>query len=172
MKTFKMLICLLFITSLLFAQTKETEIKIDGNSSATHKVDAKSSATQKVDGTSSASAKMNAEYKKVAILWTSGDKEVFTKVVYPYTLNSKKMKWWDEVTLIVWGPSSKLLAEDKELHQTIKKLKDAGVILTACKWCSDQYNVSETLGKLKIDVKYMGKPLTEFLQTNVKVITF
>ncbi|MFC1502545.1 DsrE family protein [bacterium] len=109
---------------------------------------------------------------RLDILWTSGEKEVFTKVVYPYSLNSRKMGWWKEVSIIVWGPSSKLLSEDSELQDLIGKLKENGVILTACKWCSDQYEVSDKLKTLGIDVKYMGKPLTEYLKSGHKVLVF
>ena len=112
------------------------------------------------------------ETDRLDILWTSGEKDVFTKVVLPYGLNSKKMGWWKEVSLIVWGPSSKLLSEDAELQEGIAKLKETGVKLTACKWCSDQYGVSDKLEKMGIEVKYMGKPLTGYLKAGHKVLTF
>ena len=70
------------------------------------------------------------------ILWTTADKEVFTKVIFPYGLNSKKLSWWNEVELIVWGPSSKLLSEDEELQGKIKgqRFKRCGIKTspTAC----------------------------------------
>ncbi|MHB8076425.1 hypothetical protein [Desulfosporosinus fructosivorans] len=47
-------------------------------------------------------------------------------MAFMYTLNSKLKEWWDEVSLIVWGPSAKLLAEDTNLQQYIGKIKDAG----------------------------------------------
>ena len=31
--------------------------------------------------------------KSLVILWTSGDPEVFEKIVFPYGLNSKKENW-------------------------------------------------------------------------------
>lgn len=162
MKFAKIFTVIFFVLALSFAQEKH----VDGKSSATKK-------SNTVDGVSSASQpEVKKEYTKLAVLWTTNNKEVFEKVVFPYVLNSKKMNWWSEVTLIVWGPSAKLLAENEEYHKLVKQLEDAGVILTACKWCSDQYNVSESLASLNIDVKYMGKPLTEFLQTDVKVLTF
>jgi hypothetical protein len=108
----------------------------------------------------------------LVILWTSGDREVFTKVVFPYALNSMKQEWWKEVTLIVWGPSARLAASDEELQGQLRKVSEAGVRLTACKWCSDQYEVSDRLAELGIDVKYMGKPLTEFLKSDASVIVF
>jgi len=110
--------------------------------------------------------------KSLVILWTSSDPEVFNKVVFPYGLNSKKQEWWQEVELLIWGPSTKLLAESAELQEKIKTLQTAGVVLTSCRWCADQYEATETLEKLGIDVKYMGKPLTDYLQSDKRVITF
>lgn len=106
------------------------------------------------------------------ILWTSGDVEVFSKVVFPYALNSKKMHWWDKVTLIIWGPSTRLLAGDKETQEKLGHLQEAAVQLEACLWCADQYGDTEKLKELGVDVKYMGKPLTDYLKSEGKVIVF
>jgi hypothetical protein len=109
----------------------------------------------------------------LVVLWSSGDREVATKMVFMYTLNAKRRDWWKNVTLIVWGPSAKLLTQDSQLQDRIKEMREAGVSLLACKACSDSYGVSESLEKLGIDVKYMGEPFTEILKDNrQKVITF
>ncbi len=50
---------------------------------------------------------------RISILWTSGDPAVAEHVVMPYSFYSKKAGWFDEVRLIVWGPSSKLLSESE-----------------------------------------------------------
>ena len=109
----------------------------------------------------------------LVILWTSGDREVALKMAFMYAFNSRRFKWgFKTVTLIVWGPSAKLLVEDKELQEYLAKLKEAGVKLLACKKCSDLYGVSDGLRKLGIEVKYMGKPLTDYLQnTNTRVLS-
>ena len=112
------------------------------------------------------------ESSKLAVLWTSGDRDVALKMVFMYTLNAKKQGWFDHVQLIVWGPSSKLLSVDEELQASIAEMKDAGVELTACKACADSYGVSEQLESLGIEVKYMGVPLTEMLQSDWVVTTF
>jgi len=109
---------------------------------------------------------------KLLVIWTSGDRDVALKMVFMYTYNAKLKGWWDDVQLLVWGPSSKLLSVDMELQEYIKKMKDAGVILTACKACADQYDVSNKLEKMGIDVKYMGVPLTEMLKTGWITISF
>ena len=109
---------------------------------------------------------------RLAVLWTSGDREVALKVAFMYTHNAKLRGWFDEVTLIVWGPSSKLLSEDQELQESEKAMAEAGVEVVACQACADSYGVSEVLRGMGIDVKYMGMPLTEMLQSDWKVITF
>jgi hypothetical protein len=108
---------------------------------------------------------------RLAVLWTSGDPEVATKMAFMYTLNAKRQGWFDEVTLIVWGPSSKLLSENAELQEAVKGMAAEGVEIVACKACSDGYGVSEILEGMGIDVKYMGEPLTEMLKGDWKVLS-
>ena len=114
-----------------------------------------------------------AEAEKLAVLWTSGDPFVAHKVCFMYTHNAKKAGWWNEVQLIVWGPSSKLLAEDKDLQTAVKAMMADGVVVKACKACADSYGVSDDLTALGIEVKYMGQPLTEMLKSDQwQVLTF
>ena len=117
--------------------------------------------------------KKSSKPDELVVLWTSGDREAALKMAFMYTLNSKRFNWgWKNVTLVVWGPSSKLLAADTELQEYISRMKEAGVKLLACKKCSDLYGVSEDLRRLDIEVKYMGKPLTDYLRNdNYRVIT-
>jgi hypothetical protein len=116
--------------------------------------------------------KKSSKPNELVVLWTSGDREVALKMAFMYTFNSKRFKWgWKNVTLIVWGPSSKLLAEDKELQEHIVDMKELGVKLQACKKCSDLYGVSDDLRRLGVEVKYMGKQLTDYLRDdNFRVI--
>jgi hypothetical protein len=109
---------------------------------------------------------------RLAVIWTSGDPEVAHRVCFMYTDNAKRQKWFDEVTLIVWGPSARLLAGDKDLQAKIKGMLDDGVKIQACQACSDSYGVTEQLRKMGIDVKYMGKPLTDYIQQGWHILTF
>ncbi len=108
---------------------------------------------------------------KLVVVWTSGDKEVAMKMVFMYTFNAKKYAWWDDITLLVWGPSSKLLSEDKDLQDYVKKMLDSGINVLACKGCADLYEVSDDLEKIGVTVKYTGKDLTNFIKER-HVITF
>ena len=109
---------------------------------------------------------------KLLVVWTSGDRDVALKMVYMYTYNAKRNGWWDEIRFLVWGPSSKLLSEDAELQEYIKKMGEEGIELLACKACSDAYGVSEKLEALGIEVKYTGAPLTEMLKSDWTTVTF
>jgi hypothetical protein len=109
---------------------------------------------------------------RLAVLWTSGDPEVATKVAFMYTLNAERQGWFDEVTLIVWGPSAKLLSENVALQEEVAAMMDVGIEVVACKACADGYGVSEVLGGMGIEVKYMGQPLTEMLKGDWEVISF
>lgn len=109
---------------------------------------------------------------KLAVLWTSGDPEVAEKMVFMYTLNAKKQGWFDEVVLIVWGPSAKLLSENKMLQEYVKKMQDAGIKVEACIACARMYGVDGNLKEMGIDVKGMGVPLTNYLKDGWKTLSF
>jgi hypothetical protein len=104
------------------------------------------------------------------VLWTSGDPDVALKMVFMYAGTSARVKWWSHVRLIVWGPSAKISAENTEIQEGIAKMLENGVVVDACKACADDYGVSDTLTSLGIDVKYMGKLLTQYLKGNYTVI--
>ncbi len=112
------------------------------------------------------------EPSRLMVLWTSGDREVALKMVFMYTLNAKKRGWWDQIRFVIWGPSSKLLSEDRQLQEEIGTMKEAGVELLACKACADLYGVSDKLADLGIEVKYMGIPMTEMLKAGWTSLTF
>ena len=109
---------------------------------------------------------------RLVVLWTSGDPEVAHKVCLMYTHAAGKNKWFDEVRLVVWGPSARLLAADKDLQAKIKTMMGDGIKLEACVACASSYGVSDTLRELGIEVKGMGKPLSNYIQQGWKVLTF
>lgn len=111
---------------------------------------------------------------KLVVVWTSGDRDVALKMVFMYTYNASTARfgWWQDITLVVWGPSSKILSEDAELQEYIGKMKEAGIKLEACKACADMYEVSDSLRKLGVDVKYMGDVLTGYIKEGRHVLTF
>lgn len=106
------------------------------------------------------------------VVWSSGDPEVAEKVCFLYAYNAKKWGWFKEVIFVVWGPSAKLLAEDEKLQESVKKMKEEGMILEACVACARMYGVVDDLKALEIDVKGMGTVLTKYLKAGYPNITF
>lgn len=115
---------------------------------------------------------MSEKKDKLVVVWSSGDRDVALKVAFMYTINSKKKGWWNEVTLVVWGPSAELLSRDKALQDYLADMRNEGVVLEACVSCADMYGVSDTLRGMGIDVKKMGMPLTEYIKEGCGIITF
>jgi len=109
---------------------------------------------------------------KLAVLWTSGDPEVAHNVVFMYAHNAKRVGWFDEVTLIVWGPSQRNLVGDKKLQEKIKAMQKDGVVVEACIACAMNYGIVEELKALGISVRGMGIPLTNYLKSDWKVLVF
>ena len=111
------------------------------------------------------------EKKHLYVLWINDDPVTAEKMVFMYTINSLKYEWWEEVTLIIWGATPKLVAEDAAIQAMIKEAQQAGVHVTACKACADQLGVTQALEDLKIEVKYWGQPLTDLLKNNERLLT-
>ena len=110
--------------------------------------------------------------EKLVVMWTSGEREVALKMVFMYTYNAKKHDWWKDITLLIWGPSAKLLSEDEEIQKYVADMKKIGVNLLACKGCADSYGVSEELEELGVTVKYTGQDLTTFIKSDIHLVTF
>lgn len=109
--------------------------------------------------------------KKLYILWTNADPITSEKMVMMYGINSKARNWWEEVTIIIWGSTAKLVAENDLIQEKIKQAIHVGVSVSACKACADQLGVSDELLELGVEIKYWGEDLTEILKEDEKLIT-
>lgn len=109
---------------------------------------------------------------KLVVLWTSDNPYVAERVAFMYAHNAKTKGWFKEVTLVIWGPSAKLISENKKLQDEVDAMRKDGVVVEACVACAETYGVTENLKRLGYDVKGMGKPLTDYLKNGAKVLTF
>jgi hypothetical protein len=109
---------------------------------------------------------------QLCVVWSSDDPDVAKNVCFMYTLNAKKQGWFEVVHLVVWGPSARLLAEDKALQDEVKAMQELGVVTEACVVCARRYGVDDQLKELGLQVKGMGKPLSDRLKGRWSVITF
>lgn len=110
---------------------------------------------------------------KLLIVWSSGEIEVAKKLVLLYGSVMLERKYWDEATIMIWGPSAQILAKNRELQEQMKIVRDSGVKFNACVVCSDDYGVSDTLRELGVELIHTGEMLTKALQSvDIKVVTF
>ena len=109
---------------------------------------------------------------KLLVIWSSADREVALHNVFMYTHNAQKRGWWDEVRLLLWGPSDTLLAQDADLQERVRAMMADGVEVMACKACSDQLGATEALEQLGVNVFYVGTALTEMLKEGWVTLTY
>lgn len=109
---------------------------------------------------------------KLVILWTSDDPYVAERVALMYTHAAKTSGWFSNVTLIIWGPSAKLTSENVKIQEKLAAMQADGVVIEACIACANMYGIADHLKELGFDVKGMGRPLTEYLKSGAKVLTF
>jgi hypothetical protein len=111
---------------------------------------------------------------ELVVVWTSGDRDVADSMVLMFVGGAPKYKFWeaDKITLLIWGPSAKLLASDEGLQKQVREIKTAGIDVLACKACSDRYGVSAKLEELGVTVRYAGKDLANFIREGRHILTF
>lgn len=105
------------------------------------------------------------------ILWTTDNKDTVFNMITMYACNSKRLNWWKNVNIIIWGASAKLIGKDTQVQSEILEMLHQGITIEACKDCCDNFGVTEKLKKLGVVVKYMGEPLTEYMKNNDKILT-
>lgn len=109
--------------------------------------------------------------EKLIILWISKDVESAVNMAFMYAKNSKLHGWWDEVDLLIWGPSALLAVENEVIKQEFELMKLAGVKIKACIACAERYGVVDRLKEQGIEVLSMGPVLTDELKAQTKIIT-
>ncbi|MFO7574284.1 MAG: DsrE family protein [Bacteroidales bacterium] len=109
---------------------------------------------------------------KLVMLWISDDIDAAEKMAFMYAHSAKTAGWFKEVTVIIWGPSAKLISESEKLQEKVKAMQADGVKIEACVACARQYGVDGKLRELGYDVKGMGTHLTNYLKSDAKIISF
>ncbi len=85
------------------------------------------------------------EDKTLHILWTNADINTSLHMVMMYATNSMLRHWWDEVTVIIWGGTAPLVAENELVQEKMKLAMQAGVKFSACIACASIFGVVDKL---------------------------
>lgn len=74
---------------------------------------------------------------KLNILWTTDNKETVFNMLSMYAINSINKGWWNQVNIILWGASVKLVASDTQVQTEVMEMIQAGVSIEACQHCCE-----------------------------------
>jgi len=110
--------------------------------------------------------------QRLCIVWSSADPDVAKSTCFMYALNAKRFNWFDEVHVIVWGPSARLLVKDESVRAHFNAARKMGVKMEACLLSAKSLGVDQEMKKLGLKVGLMGIPLSARLKSGWKVITF
>lgn len=111
------------------------------------------------------------EKNTLHILWTNADIDTTLKMVMMYATNAKASGWWENITVIIWGATARLAAENAQVREAMQVAMNVGVKFSACVACARQLGVVEKLEAQGVEVIGWGQPLTELLKNNETLLT-
>jgi len=111
-----------------------------------------------------------ADENTLFILWTNADPVTATKMVFMYAENSIRYQKWDRISIIIWGATARLTAENMDVQYKIRMLQNMGVHFTACITCAEELAVKEILEEMGIDLIRWLDPLTALIKEKKQLI--
>jgi hypothetical protein len=108
---------------------------------------------------------------KVLIVISSSDREVvWTALLYARAAIASD--WMGAAKVILWGPSSRVVADDAELRGNVREVIALGERVYVCKACSDRYGATEALAELGCTVEYVGPVSSGFIEQGYAVFNW
>ncbi len=107
--------------------------------------------------------------KVVVIISTGESEKALTGLMY--ARNAMQRGWMNDVKVIFFGPSERLLVEDERVAEMAKEICATETPL-ACKFISDRDGVSEKIENLGIKVDYVGEIISGLLKDGYAAMVF
>ena len=107
--------------------------------------------------------------KLLMIIATGENEKALTGLMYASKALSEG--WMDEVKVIFFGPSERLLVEDEMIAKTAKEFGTVEKPI-ACKFISDREGISEKIEDLGFEVDYVGTIISDFLKDGYVPMVF
>ena len=101
------------------------------------------------------------EGKIVVILSTSDVEKARTGAMY--AINALKHGWMEEVKIFFFGPAQNLLLEDAALQDYMKEYSFMEECAVAFRYISDRDKKSEQIRELGLEVEYVGKMISDYI---------
>ena len=99
---------------------------------------------------------------KLLVIVATSDKEK-AKTALMYAHNVMRRGWLDDVKVVYFGPSEKLVVEDPFIADQAREIAEAGGSI-ACKFISDREGVSEKIEELGVKVEYVGSIISDLIK--------
>jgi hypothetical protein len=99
--------------------------------------------------------------KLLVIISTSDKEEMLTALMYAG--NAKKHGWMEDIKVVFFGPSEKLVVDDAEISTKVIEVASTGDSF-ACKAISDRDGISNNLERLGVRVEYVGPTISDFIK--------
>ena len=100
---------------------------------------------------------------KLVIIVNQSDEDVIWTGLFA-AIKCTKNSFMDDIRLVLWGPSERVIANNQELQDMVKEYLALEKPVWACKTCSDRYGVTEAMEALGCTVDYMGSFVTGLLK--------
>ncbi|RLF60823.1 MAG: hypothetical protein DRN37_02030 [Thermoplasmata archaeon] len=107
--------------------------------------------------------------KVLVIIATGEEEKALTGVMYAYKTMSEG--WLDEVQVMFFGPSERLLVQNGEIAKMAKELCAVQQPI-ACKFISDRDGISEQIEGLGVKVEYVGTVIADFIKQGYVPMVF
>ncbi len=110
--------------------------------------------------------------KTLHILWTNDNILTAEFMVFMYATNSLRKKFWEEVHILVWGATTKLLAENAQIQELVKTFIAEGGSISACRACAEKLDKVAELEAIEgLDLFYVGEHFTKIIKDGEKLLT-
>jgi hypothetical protein len=107
--------------------------------------------------------------KLLVIIATGENEKALTGLMYANRTLSEG--WMDEVKVVFFGPSERLLVEDQLIAKTAKEFSAVEKPI-ACKFISDRDGISEKIEALGVKVDYVGTTISNFIKDGYVPMVF
>jgi hypothetical protein len=99
---------------------------------------------------------------KLLVIISTGEAEAaLTGLMYAHRTMSEG--WLDDVKVVFFGPSERLLVKDERIAQLAQRICEAEKPFV-CKFISDQEGISEQIKDLGLKVEYVGTVISDFIK--------
>ena len=107
--------------------------------------------------------------KLLVIISTAESEKALTGLMY--ATRSKSEGWMEDVKVIFFGPSERLLVQDERIAEVAREICAAEKVI-ACKFISDRDGISEKIADLGIEVDYVGAIISDLVKDGYVPMVF